>query len=123
MRRIRIIEDKSKNYKGNHDQQMVCFDTANSLFVAQSQMTYASFRAFARRLAEYFDANEMVISDEDNTQYLITVYEYTSPETNEYCYKFWHTPEDAKSVADRIYYSKEDFQKTQELKGKLKQCQ
>ena len=118
---VRIIKQNSlRNIRGCHEQQMVCFSTANSLFISNSQMTYKSFVSFARRLAKYFDANEMVISDEDNTQYLITVYEYTSPETNEYCYKFWHTPEDAKSVADRIYYSKEDFQRTEKLERKNK---
>lgn len=118
---VRIIEqDRLRSIRGCHEQQMVCFSTANSLFVSNSQMTYKSFVSFAYRLAKYFNAGEMVIQDIDPTRYLITVCELKDDTTGEYSYVFWHEPDDAKSVEDRIYYSKEDFQKTQELKRKTK---
>ena len=115
---MRIIEDKDKNFRGNHNVQMVSFDTANSLFVSQAQMTYKSLKSFALRLGKYFNATEIVILDEDYSKYLITVYEDRDDITGEYSYKFWHMPDDAKSVEDRIYYTKEDFQKSEKLERK-----
>lgn len=107
--KIHIIEDKSKNYRGNHDIQMLRIPFIDVWFVAQAQMTYNSFRKFARRVAEHFNAAEVLIVDEDISQELITVCELYDDETKTYDYKFWFTPEDAKSYKDRIYYTKEEL--------------
>lgn len=114
MSRIRIIEDKTKNFRGNHDIQMFCIPYVDALFVSQSQKTYNSFRQFARRVAKHFNASEVMILNIDYSQKLTVVYEDYDYETKEYSYKFWYEPKDSKSYKDRIYYSKEELERTYE---------
>lgn len=110
MSRIHVIEDKTKNFRGNHDIQMFCIPYVDALFVSQSQKTYNSFRQFARRVAKYFNASEVTILDIDYSKKLTVVYEDYDYETKEYSYKFWYEPDAAKSYRDRIYYSKEELE-------------
>lgn len=109
MSRIRIIEDRSKDYRGNHDVQMFCMPHINALFVSQAHMTYNSFRKFARRVAAHFNAAELMILNVDHSKKLIVIYEDRDDVTGEYTYKFWYEPEDLKSYKDRIYYTEDEI--------------
>lgn len=102
---MRWIEDREQNFRGNHTSMMVVFDNANAHFVPQCQMTYKCFRSFVSRLGKFLHATECVITETDYSKTLVVVYE------NGDQYKFWIEPEDAKSVADRIYLSVEDLRK------------
>lgn len=100
---MKYIEDKTQNYRGNHDKQMAWFDTTNAWFISQAQCTYSTFRGLCKRLGEKFGANSCTIDKVDYSKTLVVVCELSSG------FKFWIEPDDWKTTDDRIYLTEEQL--------------
>lgn len=63
MKRIKWIEDKSQDFRGNHSSFAFTFDNSSFIFEWNAYMTYKTFRAMVRRMAVHYGASIVTVCE------------------------------------------------------------
>lgn len=63
MKRIKWIEDKSKNYRSNFTSMVFKFNNSNYIFEFNATMSYKTFKSLVRELAKKYEAQVVKIAE------------------------------------------------------------
>jgi hypothetical protein len=70
--RIKWIEDKTENYRGNHTSKLFMVDNSNYVFGFNACMTYKSFKSLVKEFAQKYNSNTVtIINDEGQCNMII----------------------------------------------------
>lgn len=72
MARIKWIEDKTENYRGNHNSKLFKVNNSNYIFGFNACMTYKTFKSLVKEFAQKYNSNTVEVL-EDNGQYTMIV--------------------------------------------------
>jgi hypothetical protein len=70
--RIKWIENKDNNFRGNHGSWVFKVDNSDHIFAFRAYMTYKGFKSYVREFAQAFDSKIVTIMD-NNDQYTMTI--------------------------------------------------
>lgn len=72
--KIKWIEDKSENYRGNHNSFCFKVNNSNHIFTYSSYMTYKSFKFLTRKFAQRFNSTlvEVFLDSGRSTMIVLT---------------------------------------------------
>jgi len=87
MVRIKWIEDKTENYRGNHSPKLFKVNNSNYIFGFNACMTYKSFKSLVKEFAQKYNSNTVEII-EDNGQCNMIVCARFNNDTEKYDFIF-----------------------------------